>query len=209
MTIKCKVIEDLLPLYVDGLTSNESNQMIEEHLKTCHECREKQLALQTELVADATLRKEPNSSEDHVQRIVLRIRKKMMALLSGTFLIAILIGMFSDVYIFSVLAYLLLGTSLLVFLWKVDSKSKKYWISGICMYLFSALAGFSIGLYTLSIAFILFTLAIGHSFGRIKKLHHSIISIVIALVLWCIAINIYGGFWAFYPVIQLLELLFS
>lgn len=209
MTIKCKVIEDLLPLYVDGLTSNESNQMVEEHLNTCHECREKQLALQKELVSDSSLWKEPNSSEDQVQRIVLRIRKRMMTLLSGTFLIAILIGMFSEVYIFSVLAYLLLGTSLLVFLWKVDSKSKKFWISGICMYLFSTLAGFSIGLYTLSIAFILFTIAIGHSFERIKKQHHSIISIVVALVLWGIAINIYGGFWVFYPAIMLFELLFS
>ena len=71
--------------------------------------------------------------EPERRRLVLRIRKRMIALLSGTCIIALLIGMFSDVYIFSVLAYLLLATSLLVFIWKVDGKGKKYWISGICM----------------------------------------------------------------------------
>lgn len=38
--MKCKVIQDLLPLYIDGLTSEESNKEIEKHLKTCKECRE-------------------------------------------------------------------------------------------------------------------------------------------------------------------------
>ncbi len=38
--MKCKVIQDLLPLYIDGLTSEESNKEIEKHLKTCKECSE-------------------------------------------------------------------------------------------------------------------------------------------------------------------------
>lgn len=31
--MKCEIIRDLLPLYIDGLTSKESNQEIEKHLK--------------------------------------------------------------------------------------------------------------------------------------------------------------------------------
>ena len=31
--MKCEMIRDLLPLYIDGLTSKESNQEIEKHLK--------------------------------------------------------------------------------------------------------------------------------------------------------------------------------
>ncbi|MFD1416946.1 zf-HC2 domain-containing protein [Oceanobacillus jeddahense] len=205
----CKVVEDLLPLYMDDLTSEETNQFIEEHLKTCSGCKEKQRALQEELVSESIVRNEPKPSEDQFKQIVLKIRNRMMALLSGAIIMAILIGMFSNVYIFSVLAYVLLASSLFIFIWKVDGKSKKYWISAIFMYVFSALAGFSIGLYTVAIAFILFSLAIGHSFGKIKKRRHAIISIVIAIIIWWIVIHLYNGFWIFYPVIRLLELLLN
>ena len=37
--IPCEVIRDLLPSYVDGLTSPETNELIAEHLKTCETCR--------------------------------------------------------------------------------------------------------------------------------------------------------------------------
>ncbi len=39
MKITCNVIEDLLPLYVEGLTSDDTNFLIEEHLKTCTDCK--------------------------------------------------------------------------------------------------------------------------------------------------------------------------
>lgn len=37
--MKCEIIRDLLPSYVDELTSNESNIEIEEHIKTCTTCK--------------------------------------------------------------------------------------------------------------------------------------------------------------------------
>lgn len=37
--MKCEIIKDLLPSYIDGLTSNESNQEIETHLSDCDTCR--------------------------------------------------------------------------------------------------------------------------------------------------------------------------
>lgn len=37
--IKCEVIKDLLPLYVDGLTSDVTNAEIEEHLGECPDCK--------------------------------------------------------------------------------------------------------------------------------------------------------------------------
>ena len=36
--LDCRIIQDLLPSYVDGLTSNYTNQEIEAHLKDCPEC---------------------------------------------------------------------------------------------------------------------------------------------------------------------------
>lgn len=38
--MKCEIIKDLLPSYIDDLTSAESNAEIEEHLKTCSKCKE-------------------------------------------------------------------------------------------------------------------------------------------------------------------------
>ena len=38
--MKCTIIQDLLPLYCDGLTSPDSNEEIEKHLTECEKCRE-------------------------------------------------------------------------------------------------------------------------------------------------------------------------
>lgn len=39
MKIACNVIRDLLPLYVEKITSEESNALVEEHIVTCEKCR--------------------------------------------------------------------------------------------------------------------------------------------------------------------------
>jgi hypothetical protein len=38
--MKCEIIKDLLPTYIDGLTSHESNLEIEQHLNNCEQCKE-------------------------------------------------------------------------------------------------------------------------------------------------------------------------
>ena len=35
----CKIVQDLLPNYIEKLTTEETNQFIEEHLKECDECK--------------------------------------------------------------------------------------------------------------------------------------------------------------------------
>ena len=37
----CEVIEDLLPMYADELTSSVTNDIVEEHLKNCEKCNQK------------------------------------------------------------------------------------------------------------------------------------------------------------------------
>ncbi len=39
MKISCEIIKDLLPLYHDQVCSEESNQLVEEHLKQCNQCK--------------------------------------------------------------------------------------------------------------------------------------------------------------------------
>ncbi|MBQ3492456.1 MAG: zf-HC2 domain-containing protein [Oscillospiraceae bacterium] len=38
MKLSCKVIEDILPMYYDGVCSEESTALVEEHLKACPHC---------------------------------------------------------------------------------------------------------------------------------------------------------------------------
>ena len=42
MKITCNIIEDLLPLYVDDMVSEDSRKLVEEHLKECPACRKVQ-----------------------------------------------------------------------------------------------------------------------------------------------------------------------
>ena len=37
--MNCEIVRDLLPLYADGLCSEESRRAVEEHLKSCEACR--------------------------------------------------------------------------------------------------------------------------------------------------------------------------
>ena len=40
MSNQCEIVQDLLPLYVDGACSGSSLELIKEHLGSCPECRE-------------------------------------------------------------------------------------------------------------------------------------------------------------------------
>lgn len=39
MKVTCKIVEDLLPLYVDNVCSDQSKRAVEEHLQECDKCR--------------------------------------------------------------------------------------------------------------------------------------------------------------------------
>ncbi|MFR3562749.1 anti-sigma factor family protein [Evtepia gabavorous] len=38
-TIRCSIVEDLLPLYIDGALREETAQAVREHLSACPACR--------------------------------------------------------------------------------------------------------------------------------------------------------------------------
>lgn len=53
--------------------------------------------------------------------------------------------------------------------------------------------------YTLSVTFVLWVLAIGHSLKLIKKFYHSVIAVIIGLILWFVVIKTLGDSWLFLP----------
>lgn len=54
----CKIIQDLLPNYIEKLTNEETNHFIEEHLKECTECQHIFENMQKELKLNTTKRDE-------------------------------------------------------------------------------------------------------------------------------------------------------
>lgn len=81
MKITCNIIEDLLPLYVDDMVSEDSRKLVEEHLKECPACGKMQEEMMRENCLSAG-RKDGNSAQinkteaEPLKKIRRRIRKK-------------------------------------------------------------------------------------------------------------------------------------
>lgn len=84
MKMSCNIIEDLLPLYVDDMVSEDSRKLVEEHLKECPSCRK----MQEEMIKENRLSAAENRSNsektnkteaESLKKIRRRIRKKRIA----------------------------------------------------------------------------------------------------------------------------------
>ena len=82
--IPCELIRDLLPLYVDGLTSEASNREIKEHLETCGSCRERYERMKRELEGEgiATLAEETHEI-DYLKKVRRSGFRKMLLTAAG------------------------------------------------------------------------------------------------------------------------------
>lgn len=76
MNISCNVIDDLLPLYAENLTSEESKQLVEEHLMNCEGCSKQLAALRRQ----SMLREAGTTSLRRVKQAIRR--RRMLAVLS-------------------------------------------------------------------------------------------------------------------------------
>lgn len=50
--MKCKIICDLLPAYIDDVCSDETKELVEEHLETCSECRREYEQMKADISLD-------------------------------------------------------------------------------------------------------------------------------------------------------------
>ena len=91
MNIKCEVIKDLLPLYMDGVASEESCALIEDHLKECEDCRQYLDLLQEDLpdVSEVSLADETAS----LRKIKRRLRRNRVLVVLVTMVFAVIAGL--------------------------------------------------------------------------------------------------------------------
>ena len=98
--MKCEVVRDLLPSYIDGLTSSVTNEEIEKHLDECvicrqyyREMREKNFGI-SESVSDQAGENSGNSQTERERRVLRkfrRIRVKWIAITCAA-VVAVLAG---------------------------------------------------------------------------------------------------------------------
>lgn len=75
--IPCEIIRDILPLYVDELTSEVTNKEVEMHLAECEECRESRKRLKTDLEQDKEKKQAAGKAEIDYLKKVRRVNKKV------------------------------------------------------------------------------------------------------------------------------------
>jgi len=85
----CKVIEDLLPNYAEKLTSEETNQYIENHMAECKDCSEKLKIIQKEIEVDkrVDLKKESNYLKKYNKK--LRIFEAIILIAIAVFIVTV------------------------------------------------------------------------------------------------------------------------
>lgn len=83
--MKCEIIKDLLPSYVDELTSAESNEEIESHLEYCPECREYLEEIRKDIEVD-------KAGEDKNIEIFIKVKEKTVQMIIGVVMIVAVIA---------------------------------------------------------------------------------------------------------------------
>jgi|GEM_PF-6664828 hypothetical protein len=93
MNIKCTVIEDLLPLYVDGICSTDTKEIVEVHLKECDTCNKKYLNMscailnqekipeENEQPCDLNLKKEEIVTSFTAKKAFKKLRRRFIVLI--------------------------------------------------------------------------------------------------------------------------------
>ncbi|QOR68189.1 hypothetical protein IM538_08800 [Cytobacillus suaedae] len=90
-----------------------------------------------------------------------------------------------------------------MFFKNIDNKARLYLISAFCVYVFSFISAFSIGLITVSIAFILLALGIATVFKWNKKPWQSFMIGLIGFCTWLILFRTIDDVYIFYPLAKL------
>ena len=101
MKYKCNIVKDLLPLYVEDVTSQDSNKIIEEHLKECEECKKHYEELKDGSFIEEL--KEEQVNEENPKKTMKTIKKKIIL---GKLFFALISAIVVIITLFSTYSYM-------------------------------------------------------------------------------------------------------
>ncbi|MBM7713396.1 virulence family protein [Bacillus thermophilus] len=92
--IKCTIIQDVLPLYVDGVVSEDTKEMVDEHLQHCETCQKEYDSMKRELYIPA------ENKVSLFKKISKKWRKKkiLISIASAVATAIVLFGVFAYVF---------------------------------------------------------------------------------------------------------------
>ena len=96
--LPCAVVEDLLPAYMEGLTSEETRQAVEAHLASCPACAAKRAAMGTEEGPSPEEAAETAREVDYLKAVRRRSRRRVAAAILCTVLV-LLLGFAAKIFV--------------------------------------------------------------------------------------------------------------
>ncbi|MGP4040130.1 hypothetical protein ACTWP4_09580 [Gracilibacillus sp. D59] len=100
---------------------------------------------------------------------------------------------------FTIVAYSSLIVALVSLILAVSGKRHFYWLSAVGIYIFSFIAGFSIGQLTVGLTFIPLLLAIAYTFSWIKTKVHILLFVSLGVTIGFIMVFFVDDKWVFLP----------
>jgi hypothetical protein len=112
----CDIIKDLIPVYLENLTSEESNQLIKEHLHSCEDCANYHRSAERDLPAHDF---HDVGEEQNEQKLVKGIQRRLNKSRFIAILVGILIGISVSLMLFnSFLVVIVLSILTVIYLLK-------------------------------------------------------------------------------------------
>lgn len=232
MKLNCNVIRDLLPLYADQICSEESRELVEEHLAECGDCS---VLLQQihSMELETHLKAETEDVLRHQASFFKRKSAVVGAVIAGIFMIPVLVCLIVNLatgaaldWFFIVLASLITAASLIViplmmpenrFLWTLGTftASLLLLLGVICIYthgkwFFMVAASVLLGFSVCLLPFAVHTKPLRALLGNQKALT-VMVSATLFFGLMMLSIGLYtksSEFWRIAPVVSLPILVF-
>lgn len=98
--INCNVIRDILPLYLDNVVSQDTRELVEEHLQSCESCRKEAAEAGKDVVLNVS--RETRTSEARILKKLKGyfLRKRvLLALFSAVAALAVAVGVYSILFL--------------------------------------------------------------------------------------------------------------
>ncbi|MGN7312695.1 zf-HC2 domain-containing protein [Alkalicoccobacillus gibsonii] len=93
--VKCEIIKDVLPLYIDGVVSLETKSMVENHLLNCEKCKQEYEEMSKEVIIP------PNKDHSMLRNFKQNFRKKKINFALATSLVTVFVLMSVYWFIFN------------------------------------------------------------------------------------------------------------
>ena len=96
--MKCEIIRDLFPSYIDELTSEESNQLVEKHLRECEKCRKYFASMREDIHSGRLTEEERKKRKEEIQPLRKVRKANFRRVMSAIFLTAVICAILFGVY---------------------------------------------------------------------------------------------------------------